>query len=69
MHVADSAELFELQLRAGSDGKTYLGPEGKPPGSEWDREIVSYDQGVITARWVDPDVTERYGTMVFVRCS
>ena len=68
MHVADSAELFELQLRAGPDGGTYLGPEGKPAGSEWDREIVSYDQDVITARWVDKDVVERYGTMVFVRC-
>lgn len=69
MHVADSAELFDLQLRVGSDGKTYLGPEGKPPGSEWDREIVSYEGGIITARWVDPDVTARYGTMVFVRCA
>lgn len=68
MHVADSADLFELQLRPGPDGKTYLGPEGKPAGSEWDREIVSYDQDVVTARWVDADVMERYGTMVFVRC-
>jgi hypothetical protein len=68
MHVADSAELFELQVRVGSDGKTYLGPDGKPPGSEWDREIVSYEGDVITARWVDPEVKERYGTAVFVRC-
>jgi hypothetical protein len=68
MHVADSADLFELQLRVGPDGKTYLGPEGKPPGSPWDREIVSYEKDVITARWVDPEIAERYGTMVFVRC-
>ncbi len=68
MHVADSPDLFELQLRAGADGRTYLGPDGKPAGSEWDREIVSYDQNVITATWVDKDVIDRYGTMVFVRC-
>jgi len=68
MHVADSPDLFELQLRAGADGRTYLGPDGKPAGSEWDREIVSYDQNVITANWVDKDVIDRYGTMVFVRC-
>ncbi len=68
MHVADSADLFELQVRAGPDGKTYLGPDGKPPGSPWDREIMAYDKDVVTARWVDPEIAERYGTMVYVRC-
>ena len=53
MHVADSPDLFELQLRAGADGQDLSRPEGKPAGSEWDREIVSYDQNVITARWVE----------------
>ncbi len=69
MHVADSPELFELQLRAGSDGRTYLGPDGQPAGSAWDREIVSYDQNIITTTWVDQEVMERYGTSVFVRCT
>jgi hypothetical protein len=68
MHVADSPDLFELVVRVGSDGKTFLGPEGQPAGSQWDREILSYDGDVITARWVDKDVVDRYGTMVFVRC-
>src|SRR4051794_20810922 len=56
MYVADSADLFELQLRAGPDGKTYLGPDGKPPGSPWDREILTYDKDVVTTRWVDPEI-------------
>lgn len=68
MHVADSPDLFELKLRAGKDGQTYLGPDGQPAGSEWDRMILSYEGDVITANWVDKDSAERYGTMVFVRC-
>jgi hypothetical protein len=68
MHVADSSDLFELQVRVGGDGKTYLGPDGQPAGSQWDREIVSVEQDIITARWVDKDNVDRYGTMVFVRC-
>ena len=68
MHVADSADLFELTTRVGSDGKTYLGPQDQPAGSAWDREIVNYDGKTMTATWVDPEVVSRYGTMVFVRC-
>ena len=71
MHVADSSELFDLQLRAGPDGKTYLGPEGKPAGSRvGSRNSVHMKRArrITTARWVDPEVMERYGTMVFVRC-
>ena len=69
MHVADSSDLFELAVRIGPDGKTYLGPLDKPAISQWDREIVSYEGGVVTARWVDPEVASRYGVSVFVRCS
>jgi hypothetical protein len=68
MHVADSADLFELTVRVGSDGKTYIGPTDQPPGSAWDREVVQYDGKSMTAVWVDPEVVTRYGTMVFVRC-
>lgn len=69
MHVADSPELFELSIRLGPDGKTYLGPKDKAAGSQWDREILSNERGVVTASWVDPEVASRYGVSVFVRCS
>jgi hypothetical protein len=67
MHVADSAELFELKLKVAPDGRTFVGPDG-PPGDLWDREILAYEQDIITTRFSDPEVVQRYGTMVFVRC-
>jgi hypothetical protein len=68
MHVADSADLFELTVRVGADGKTFIGPTDQPPGSAWDREVVQFDGKTMTALWVDPEIASRYGTMVFVRC-
>lgn len=67
MHVADSADLFELGLKVAPDGRTFVGPDG-PPGDLWDREILAYEQDVVTTRFSDPEVVARYGTMVFVRC-
>ena len=49
------------------DGRTFIGPDG-PPGDLWDREILAYEQDIITTRCSDPEVVQRYGTMVFVRC-
>ena len=40
MHLADEPELQELRLKLGSDGKTYLGPDGPAPDPR-DREVVS----------------------------
>lgn len=67
MHVADSADLFELKLKVGPDGRTFVGPDG-PPGDLWDREILSYEGDIVTTRFSDPEVVQRYGTMIFVRC-
>ncbi|MET0606678.1 MAG: hypothetical protein ABWZ80_09500 [Beijerinckiaceae bacterium] len=67
MHVADDPKPYELTLKGGSDGKTYLGFEA-PPGDPQDREIVSFNDNLMVMRWVSPDVNTRYGTFVYVRC-
>jgi len=67
MHLADDAKASELRLKGAPGGKTYVGPEG-PPASPQDREVVSFDGRVLVLRWMDPEVTSRYGTGVFVRC-
>lgn len=67
MHLADQATAQEVYLKTASDGGVYIGPQGKP-GERADRQILSYEQGVLVTRWVDAGVAKRYGTMVFVRC-
>jgi hypothetical protein len=68
MHLADQAKPEELRLKGAPGGKTYIGPEGDPPGSAQDREVVSFDGRVLILRWMDSEVQSRYGTMVYVRC-
>jgi len=68
MHLADQAKPEELRLKGAPGGKTYVGPEGDPPGSAQDREVVSFDGRVLILRWMDSEVQGRYGTMVYVRC-
>ncbi len=68
MHVADDPKLYELRLKAGPDGRTYVGFES-PAGDPQDRELLSITPNVLTMRFVDPDAHRRYGTFVFVRCS
>jgi hypothetical protein len=68
MHLADQAKPEELRLKGAPGGKTYIGPEGDPPGSQQDREVVSFDGRTLILRWMDPEVQGRYGTMVYVRC-
>ena len=68
MHLADQATPTELRLKGAPGGKTYIGPEGDPPGSPQDREVVTFDGRVLILRWMDPEVQGRYGTMVYVRC-
>ena len=67
MHLADQATPEELRLKGAPGGKTYIGPEGEPGGTQ-DREVVSFDGRVLILRWMDPEVQGRYGTMVYVRC-
>lgn len=68
MHAADDSQLYELKLKGGSDGKTYLGFEA-PPGHLQDRVIVSMAEREMVLRYIDPDADNRYGTMIYVRCA
>ena len=68
MHLADQATPTELRLKGAPGGKTYIGPEGDPPGGAQDREVVTFDGRMLILRWMDPEVQGRYGTMVYVRC-
>lgn len=68
MHLADQATPTELRLKGAPGGKTYIGPEGDPPGGAQDRLVESFDGRVMILRWMDPEVQGRYGTMVYVRC-
>jgi hypothetical protein len=68
MHLADQATPSELRLKGAPGHKTYIGPEGDPPGSAQDREVLTFDGRVLILRWMDPEVQGRYGTMVYVRC-
>jgi hypothetical protein len=67
MHVADDPKLYELRVKGGSDGKTYLGLEA-PPGDWQDREILSVTEREMVMRFVDPEAHARYGTFIYVRC-
>ena len=67
MHLADEATPQELRLKGSQSGKNYIGPAG-PAGGEKDREIVSFDGRVLVTRFVDPEVSGRYGSSVYVRC-
>ncbi len=68
MYLADSAQLQELYLRGAPGGRNYIGPPG-PAGGPQDREIVAFDGRVMVLRWMNPEVANRYGTSVYVRCA
>ncbi len=63
----DNPQVQDMTIKAGYDGKTYIGP-GPTPGSAGDRQVVSFDGRVLVLTWVSPEVASRYGTMVLVRC-
>lgn len=67
MHVADDPKPYELRLKAGPGGKTYLGFEA-PAGDPQDREIVSASEQMLVMRFVDADANRRYGTFIYARC-
>lgn len=68
MHLPDQAQPTELSLKGGPDGKNYIGMPDEPAAGQRDREIVSFDGRVLITRFVDPEVSGRYGTSVYVRC-
>lgn len=68
MHVADDTTPHELTLKGGPGGKTYLGFAG-PPGDDQDREILSLNDKMFVARYVNPETNSRYGTFIYVRCN
>lgn len=67
MHVADDPKPYELRLKAGPGGRTYLGFEA-PAGDPQDRELLSVAPNMLVMRFVDPDAHRRYGTFIFSRC-
>jgi hypothetical protein len=69
MHMPDKAQPEELRLKGGPGNKTFIGPPGEPAGGTQDREITSFDGRVMTVRFLDPEVSSRYGTQIYVRCA
>jgi hypothetical protein len=67
MHLADQATPQELRLKGSPGGKNYIGPAG--PIGDQDREILSFDGRTLVTRFLDKDAANRYGNMVYVRCS
>ena len=67
MYLADSAQLQELFLKGSAGGRNFIGPPG-PAGGPQDREVVAFDGRVMVLRWMNPEVQNRYGTSVYVRC-
>jgi hypothetical protein len=68
MYMADSAQLQELHLKGSPNGVNFVGPPG-PAGGPQDREIVAFDGRSMVLRWINPEVANRYGTAVYVRCA
>ena len=68
MHVADDPVMHELTLKGGPGGKTYLGFDA-PPGDDQVREILSISDKMFVARFVSPEINDRYGTYIYVRCT
>lgn len=68
MHLADQSQPQELVLKGSAGGTTYLGPAGLA-GIDVDREIVAISDNSFTVKWISPDNSSRYGTMVYIRCS
>ena len=67
MYLADSAQLQELRLKGSQSGKNYVGPPG-PAGGPQDREVVAFNGRSMVMRWMDSEISGRYGTGVYVRC-
>ncbi len=68
MYLADQNKPSEVFVKQTADGRSFIGPRGAP-GLPQDRVVISYENGVLVAVWLDKSAQERYGTMVFVRCA
>ena len=68
MHLADQAQPSEVYIKVARTGQVFIGPRGDA-GMRTDRLVESFDNGVLVTDWVDPSARERYGTMVFVKCT
>jgi hypothetical protein len=55
-------------IKVAKSGQVFIGPKGDA-GMHVDRLVMSFDNGVLVTEWMDPSARERYGTMVFVRCT
>lgn len=69
MYLADDNKLTELVSKQSGNGPVFIGPPEDPAGGERDRQVVRFDGNVLVLKFVDPEVSRRYGTMVYVRCS
>ncbi|MEP9349343.1 hypothetical protein [Xanthobacter sp. KR7-225] len=69
MYLADDNKLTELVSKQVAGGPVYIGPPEDPAGGERDRQVLRFDGQVLVLKFVDPEVSKRYGTSVFVRCS
>ncbi|MFG1478887.1 hypothetical protein V5F53_09490 [Xanthobacter sp. V4C-4] len=69
MYLADDNKLTEVVSKQVGNGPIFLGPPDDPAGGERDRQVMRFDGNVLVLRWVDPEVSKRYGTMVYVRCA
>lgn len=68
MHLADQPQPEELAVKGAAGNRTFVGPPGDP-GAPQDREIIAYDGQIMIMRWMDAEVSARYGTTVFARCA
>ena len=68
MYLADQNKPAEVFVKQTPDGRSFIGPRGAP-GMPQDRVVTFYEGGVLITVWLDKSAQERYGTMVFVKCS
>lgn len=69
MYLPDSSKLEELRLKGAAGNRTFIGTATDEAGSGTDREILSFDGRVMITKYVDPEISGRYGTSVYVRCA
>ena len=68
MYLADDNKLTEVISKQVGSGPVFLGPPDDAAGGDRDRQVVRFENNVMSLKWVDPEVARRYGTMVYVRC-
>lgn len=69
MYLADDNKLTEMVSKQVGNGPVFIGPPDEPAGAQPDRQVLRFDGNVLVLKWVDTEVSKRYGTMVYVRCS